>query len=232
MTWYPESFTSIPMSDMNMRADPSRGYPGRTYRFYIGDRVSAFGHGLSYTNFSCKFLSAPERLSLSGYVRAESRRHVLNGTSNGLDYIRVDNVAYCNSLRFHVQILVNNDGDLDGSQVGLLFSQVPKSFEGAPKKQIIGFDRVHAQSYKSAETSILVDPCQHLSIVNEQGNKILPLGDHTLIVEDMKHTLSIEHDRRRYSFEFAYRPSASEVILFQFLFLVSTVAASVSFLRT
>lgn len=192
MTWYPESFTRVPMSDMNMRANPSRGYPGRTYRFYTGERVYGFGHGLSYTNFSYKILSAPERLSLSGYIRSESRRYIPHRRGNGLDYIHVDDVISCNSLRFYVQILVNNNGDLDGSQVVLLFSQVPKPFKGAPEKQVIGFDRVHALSYRKAETSILVDPCQHLSIVNEQGSKILPLGDHTLIVEDMKHILSIE----------------------------------------
>lgn len=191
MTWYPESFTSIPMSDMSMRADPSRGYPGRTYRFYTGDRVYGFGHGLSYTNFNY-ILSAPERLSLSGQVKGKFRRYMLHGGGNGLEYIHVDDVGYCNSLRFYVQISVFNNGDLDGSQVVLLFSQVPKSFIGAPEKQIIGFDRVHALAYRSVETSILVDPCEHLSIVNEQGSKILPLGDHTLMVEDLKHTLAIE----------------------------------------
>ncbi|KAL0450091.1 UNVERIFIED_CONTAM: putative beta-D-xylosidase 6 [Sesamum latifolium] len=55
MTWYPESFTSIPMSDMNMRADPSRNYPGRTYRFYLGKRIYGFGYGLSYTSFTYNF---------------------------------------------------------------------------------------------------------------------------------------------------------------------------------
>nr|XP_027075210.1 probable beta-D-xylosidase 6 isoform X3 [Coffea arabica] len=192
MTWYPESFTSIPMTDMSMRADPSRGYPGRTYRFYTGERVYGFGHGLSYTNFNYKILSAPERLSLSGQVKGKSRRYIRQGGGNGLDYVLVDDVAYCDSLRFHVQISIINHGDIDGSQVVLLFSQVPKSFTGAPERQIVGFDRVHALAYRSVETSILVDPCEHLSIVNEQGSKILPLGDHTLMVEDLKHTLSIE----------------------------------------
>lgn len=192
MTWYPESFTSIPMSDMSMRADPSRGYPGRTYRFYTGERVYGFGHGLSYTNFNYKILSAPERLSLSGQVKGKSRRYMLQGGGNGHDYIHVDDVAYCDSLRFYAQISIINNGDLDGSHVVLLFSQVPKSFIGAPEKQIIGFDRVHALAHRPVEASILVDPCEHLSIVNEQGSKLLPLGDHTLMVEDLKHTLSIE----------------------------------------
>ena len=36
MTWYPEAISNIPMNDMNLRADPFRDYPGRTYRFYTG----------------------------------------------------------------------------------------------------------------------------------------------------------------------------------------------------
>lgn len=52
MTWYLESFTNVPMTNMNMRADPANGYPGRTYRFYTGDLLYGFGHGLSYTSFS------------------------------------------------------------------------------------------------------------------------------------------------------------------------------------
>ncbi|PKI61484.1 hypothetical protein CRG98_018167 [Punica granatum] len=58
MTWYPESFTRAPMSDMNMRADPSRGYPGRTYRFYNRDRIYGFEHS---TRASLTSSSLPPR---------------------------------------------------------------------------------------------------------------------------------------------------------------------------
>jgi hypothetical protein len=34
ITWYPKDYIKVPMTDMRMRADPSTGYPGRTYRFY------------------------------------------------------------------------------------------------------------------------------------------------------------------------------------------------------
>ncbi|PPE02422.1 hypothetical protein GOBAR_DD00553 [Gossypium barbadense] len=41
VTWYPQSYTNIPMTDMRMRPEPSSGYPGRTYRFYQGLKVSS-----------------------------------------------------------------------------------------------------------------------------------------------------------------------------------------------
>ncbi|RZC49289.1 hypothetical protein C5167_017721 [Papaver somniferum] len=51
ITWYPQEFTKIPMTDMRMRANPATGYPGRTYRFYKGRKVFKFGHGLSYSKY-------------------------------------------------------------------------------------------------------------------------------------------------------------------------------------
>jgi len=73
MTWYPESFTAIPMTDMNMRADSSRGYPGRTYRFYTGDVVYGFGYGLSYSKYSYSVLSAPNKITVSQGIKSRAK---------------------------------------------------------------------------------------------------------------------------------------------------------------
>ncbi|RDY11291.1 putative beta-D-xylosidase 6, partial [Mucuna pruriens] len=195
MTWYPEEFTNVPMNDMNMRADPSRGYPGRTYRFYTGSRVYGFGHGLSYTNFSYNFLSAPTKISLSRIIKDGSRKRLLYQAEKeiyGADYVPVKDLQNCNSLSFSVHISVMNLGDLDGSHVIMLFSRGPKVAEGSPESQLVGFSRLHTISNKSTETSILVYPCEHLSFADEQGKRILPLGPHTLSLGDVQHVVSIE----------------------------------------
>lgn len=193
MTWYPESFTSVPMTDMNMRANPSRGYPGRTYRFYTGPTIYGFGQGLSYTNYTYNLLSAPSKLSLLGTIKAISENNMSPERGyEELDYIRIDDVEFCDSLIFHVHVSVVNNGDMDGSHVVMLFSRAPKLFKGAPERQLIGFDRVHTVSYGSTETRIAVDPCKHLTIVNELGKRVLPLGDHTLMLLDLQHIVSIE----------------------------------------
>lgn len=188
MTWYPESFTKVAMNDMNMRADPFLGYPGRTYRFYTGNRVYGFGHGLSYTDFTYKFLSAPSKLSL---LRSSTGKTLLHQRQE-LDYIHLDEVTSCDSLRFHAHISVTNVGDMDGSHVVMLYSRAPKIFDGTPEKQLIAFDRVHTRLYGTTETSIVIDPCKHLSIADEIGKRILPLGDHVLTLGDLEHLVSIE----------------------------------------
>ncbi|XP_043709942.1 probable beta-D-xylosidase 6 [Telopea speciosissima] len=193
MTWYPESFIHVPMTDMSMRPDPSRSYPGRTYRFYTGDNVYRFGYGLSYTNYTYSFLSVPDKLSLLG----SSQKHrynirTLRQSIDGHEYVPVDEVESCDALRFHTKILVTNNGDMDGSQVVMLFSRMPATFRGAPQKQLIGFTRLNTLSHSATATSILVDPCKHLSSVNEHGTRILPLGNHILMLEGSEHSISIQ----------------------------------------
>lgn len=193
MTWYPESFTQVPMDDMNMRANPSRGYPGRTYRFYTGKVVYGFGHGLSYSDFSYKFLSVPAKISLlQSFVEVGTHKSAAYARKDGLDYIYVNEVKSCDALRFFIRISVLNKGDMDGSHVVMLFSRTGTKIRGAPQKQLIGFKRIHTESYKATEFSILVNPCEHLSTVNDLGIRILSLGAHVLMLEGEEHSIFIE----------------------------------------
>lgn len=191
MTWYPESFAKIPMNDMNMRADPSRLYPGRTYRFYTGVPVYEFGHGLSYTDYTYKLLSAPSRLNLVHLMKPGSLKRELYEKEDGVVYIPTKDLLSCEILRFNVHISVINMGHMDGTHVVILYSKASRTKEDAPRKQVVGFSRVHTSAYGATETSIEVDPCQHLCFADEHGMRILPLGEHTLILGRLEHSLLI-----------------------------------------
>eukprot|EP00698_Gefionella_okellyi_P025800 TRINITY_DN957_c0_g1_i2.p1 TRINITY_DN957_c0_g1~~TRINITY_DN957_c0_g1_i2.p1 ORF type:complete len:847 (-),score=150.04 TRINITY_DN957_c0_g1_i2:90-2630(-) len=55
ITYYPAAFVEqIPMTDMDMRTSP-----GHTYRYYTGQPLWEFGHGLSYTTFSTQWAVQP-----------------------------------------------------------------------------------------------------------------------------------------------------------------------------
>ncbi|CAH2073220.1 unnamed protein product [Thlaspi arvense] len=195
MTWYPESFTKVPMSDMHMRADSSRGYPGRTYRFYTGPQVYGFGTGLSYTTFDYKMISAPVRLSLLKLLPQPSHKKLLlQDGEKQLRYLRLDDLAVnsCESLRFNVRYSVTNTGEMDGSDVLMLFSRMPRVLSGVPEKQLIGFDRVHVRSNETMETLFVIDPCKQLSVANDVGKRVIPLGTHDLFLGELQHSLSLE----------------------------------------
>lgn len=191
MTWYPESFTKIPMNDMNMRANPSRGYPGRTYRFYTEEPVYHFGHGLSYTDYTYRLLSAPNRLSLLRFTKSGAGKRELYQTEGGVEYIPTDELLSCEMLRFSVQISVMNMGHMDGSHVVMVYSKASRAVDGAPKKQLVGFSQVHIRAFGAAKMSIEVDPCEHLSFANEHGQRILTLGEHILVIGDLEHSFFI-----------------------------------------
>ncbi|KAG5377061.1 hypothetical protein IGI04_041657 [Brassica rapa subsp. trilocularis] len=197
MTWYPQSFSEIAMSDMHMRADLARGYPGRTYRFYTGPEVYKFGTGLSYTEFDYEILSAPTRLGLSEVIPQDSSSHkklLLQKGEGELRYLQLDDleVNSCESLRFNVRFSVRNTGEMDGSHVLMLYSRMPKVFSGVPERQLIGFERVHVRSNEMVEAEFVIDPCKHLSVANDVGKRVIPLGGHDLVLGDLQHSLSLE----------------------------------------
>lgn len=116
MTWYPEDYLAkVPMTNMGMRADPSGGYPGRTYRFYKGNVVYPFGHGLSYTTFAHNLATAPEEVSIS----LATSFNAIKNSSLSSNAIRVTHTN-CNKLSLGFHVDVKNTGSLDGThtQIG------------------------------------------------------------------------------------------------------------------
>ncbi|KAG6434824.1 hypothetical protein SASPL_106468 [Salvia splendens] len=103
MTWYPQDFIKIPMTDMRMRADPSSHYPGRTYRFYNGEKVFEFGYGLSYTTYSYKIVSVSQsKLDLK----------TSSSSASDLGYVAVQDLGSgsCDKARVSVIVSVRTKG--------------------------------------------------------------------------------------------------------------------------
>ncbi|RWW87981.1 hypothetical protein BHE74_00003162 [Ensete ventricosum] len=184
VTWYPQSFAdSVPMTDMRMRADPATGYPGRTYRFYTGDTVYEFGDGLSYTDYTHHLVKAPRLVSIpleEGHsCNSEQCKSVdLAGTG-------------CNDLGFDVHLRVRNSGNIAGSHTVFLFS-TPPAVHGAPRKHLLGFEKVFLGPKAAGLVVFKVDVCKDLSVVDELGNRKLALGSHVLHLGSLKHSLSLK----------------------------------------
>ncbi|KAJ3680339.1 hypothetical protein LUZ60_016617 [Juncus effusus] len=196
VTWYPESFTDVPMNDMNMRADPSRSFPGRTYRFYTGETVYNFGHGLSYSNISHKILSAPNLLKLLSSHSINSQKIVQVTKSNvkqdGLEYVYVQSISSCDALKFNVKVSVYNHGDMDGTHVLLLFVKPKVKMSGHFVKQLIGFERVVTSVGVVSEVQISVNTCEHLTVADEKGKRVILLGEYLFMLEDIEHEFCVE----------------------------------------
>ncbi|KAI6692946.1 hypothetical protein NL676_020656 [Syzygium grande] len=140
MTWYPQEYVAkIPMTDMNMRANPARGYPGRTYRFYKGPVVYPFGYGMSFTTYRHSLVEAPTQVSvpLASLDAAVVARNS-SSLSTGIKAAHVN----CDAASLEIHVDVKNTGSMDGTHALLVFSE-PSEGKWSPAKQLIGFEKVH-----------------------------------------------------------------------------------------
>ncbi|RZR97552.1 hypothetical protein BHM03_00026751 [Ensete ventricosum] len=186
VTWYPQEFTSVPMTDMRMRADPATGYPGRSYRFYTGKPVYEFGHGISFTSYSYEFeaeavTSIYLNSSLAPRATADSDILSYDIASLGSDT--------CRHLKFSATVGVKNQGSMAGKHPVLLFSRWSSSEHGRPLKQLVGFQSVHLEAGESTRVVFPLSPCEHLSRAIDDGTRVLDKGSHYLVVGQKEHEI-------------------------------------------
>ncbi|CAL0300804.1 unnamed protein product [Lupinus luteus] len=183
ITWYPQSYAdNVPMTNMNMRADPATGYPGRSYRFYKGETVYSFGDGMSFSTIGHKIAKAPKLVSVPLSEDHECR----SSECKSLDVAD----KHCQNLAFDVHIGVKNIGKMNTRHTVLLFFS-PPNVHNAPQKQLLGFEKVHLVGKSEAQVRFKVDVCKDLSVVDELGNRRVPLGVHLLHVGNLKHALNV-----------------------------------------
>lgn len=187
MTWYPQEYLAkVPMTNMGMRADPAHNYPGRTYRFYKGPVIYPFGHGLSYTSFRHSIAQAPTSLSvpmLSVHLENNNATTLTNG-------VRVSHTK-CSTLYTALHIDVENTGTMDGTHTVMVFSSPPEG-KWATNKQLVAFQKVHVIAGGLQRVALDLHVCKHLSVVDKFGIRRVPMGEHTLHIGDLKHSLAIK----------------------------------------
>ncbi|KAJ8754938.1 hypothetical protein K2173_015450 [Erythroxylum novogranatense] len=183
MTWYPQAYVDkVPMTNMNMRPDPSNGYPGRTYRFYTGETVFKFGDGLSYTQFSHKLVKAPQLVS----IPLEEQHICYSSNCKSVNAVE----ETCQNLEFDVHLRVKNMGRMTGSHTVFLFSS-PPSVHNSPQKHLVGFEKLYMDGQTDALVRFKVDICKDLTVVDEVGGRKIALGNHTLHVGSLTHFFAV-----------------------------------------
>lgn len=189
MTWYPQDFVKVPMTDMRMRSEPSSDYPGRTYRFYKGRKVFEFGYGLSYSTYSYEFASVTQsnlNFSLSSSVEKVQK---LDSPRNWL--VSELGEELCKGKSFSVTVGVRNHGEMGGKHSVLLFVRQEKPRNGNPMKNLVGFQSVNVNGGERAQAAFLLNPCEHFSSANEDGLMVLEEGSHVLLVGDVEYPIDV-----------------------------------------
>ncbi|XP_057483658.1 probable beta-D-xylosidase 2 [Actinidia eriantha] len=190
MTWYPQDYlTKLPMTTMDMRSNPSKGYPGRTYRFYNGPTVYPFGYGISYSNFVHTITAAPTVVAVPLHGHHSGLNTTASSTTSGKS-IRVTH-AKCNKLSIGLHVNVRNVGSRDGSHTLLVFSTPPDG-HGSPHKQLVAFEKVHVAAGAQQRVHVNIHVCKYLSVVDRSGIRRIPMGQHSLHIGDIRHSISLQ----------------------------------------
>ncbi|KAK4428504.1 putative beta-D-xylosidase 7 [Sesamum alatum] len=191
ITWYPKEFINVPMTDMRMRAEPSSGYPGRTYRFYKGPKVFEFGYGLSYTTYSYDFIpSTPNTIHL------DQLTHALQVTGESPRSIRCLSVSkigtdICDRLKFSTHVGVENTGNIAGKHPILLFVTHGRPADKRAVKQLVGFQSVSLNARERTQIEFVLNPCEHLSTADEDGLMVIEEGYRYLVVEGKEYPINV-----------------------------------------
>lgn len=192
MTWYPNEFMKVPMTDMRMRPEPSSGYPGRTYRFYKGPKLFEFGYGLSYSKHSYEFtLSTPNTIRLNQLTASAQPTSEYSSSTRSLSVFNLGTDT-CEKLKFSAFIRVESVGDMAGKHPVLLFVRHERAGNGTdPIKQLVGFESVSLNAGVRAEIEFVMNPCEHFSTANEDGLLEVKEGYIYLVVGDKEHLINI-----------------------------------------
>ena len=148
MTWYPQDYVwKISKADLAMRANPARGYPGRTYRFYKGPVVFPFGFGLSYTSFTHSLAQAPTKMMLALKNQIPNTNISKLHTNNAIRVLHTN----CDSTpSLSLQIDVTNMGKMDGSHTVRVYSTPPMG-PSRPRSTLLGSRKSTCRLVRSNE---------------------------------------------------------------------------------
>ncbi|KAJ4835776.1 hypothetical protein Tsubulata_049596 [Turnera subulata] len=185
LTWHEASYTEmLPMTSMSLRPVDSKGYPGRTYKFFNGSTVYPFGYGLSYTKFNYVLKSAVRstHIKLNKFQHCYDIKYSDESYTPSCPSVRIDDMECKGKIKFEVE--VQNVGDRDGSDVLIVYSKPPEGIADTYIKQVVDFRRVFVPAGGSKKVKFVLNVCNSLRVVDYNAYSVLPSGGHTIVIGD------------------------------------------------
>ncbi|KAH9749362.1 Fn3 like domain-containing protein [Citrus sinensis] len=144
VTWYKADYVNkLPMSSMPLRPADSKGYPGRTYKFFDG------------LNFDIK---------LDKRQHCRDIKYTIGASSSKCSAVLTDDLK-CNDA-FEFKMAVQNAGKVDGSEAVIVYSKPPERIATTHINQVIGFQRVFVAAGEYEKIKFTFNFCKSLIIVD------------------------------------------------------------------
>ena len=179
VTWYPASYVSaVPMTDQSMRS--SSGNPGRTYKFYTGQPVYAFGSGLSYSQFTYATIDAPQTQYAIESLIPDAKQDNPRLKAVALTV----NVTNTGSVRSDIVVLAYvSNGNPSANSTGPV-TPTSSADVTPPIKELFDYAHVHAMAPGSSQQLVLGLSYRVLSQVDLHGHQWLLPGHYTIRLQN------------------------------------------------
>ena len=167
VTQYPANYTSVPMTDMNLR--PGSSNPGRTYRWY-STPILPFGTGLHYTTFTATFGAG----NLTWDIQT-----LMSTCKN----------TYPDTCTLpELSVRVANTGKTVSDFVALVFVSSTTGPSPYPIKTLVSYGRLPGIAAGTTATASLKWTLGSLARFDSKGNAILYPGVYTLMLDQPTQT--------------------------------------------
>nr|OQO22580.1 hypothetical protein B0A51_11843 [Rachicladosporium sp. CCFEE 5018] len=172
ITQYPASYADeVSIFDIDLRANASSGYPGRTYKYYTGKAVRAFGYGLSYTKFSFKWGKTLRK--------QYNIQQLVDDCKKGHGSVK-DITPFAT-----VSATIRNTGKITSDFVGLLFiSSGNAGLAPRPNKSLVSYARAHAVTARDSQTMDLPLTLGSLARSDADGSLTIYPGDYEIALDN------------------------------------------------
>ncbi len=112
--------------------------------------------------------------------------HGLSYTSFKYGEMKVSNTEFTSDELIHVEIDVQNTGNMDGAEVVQLFISDPVCTYSRPVKELKKFDKKFIKKGDRHVFQFEINPHTDLAYYDEEGNPLLEEGDFYLMIKDQK----------------------------------------------
>ncbi len=158
---------------------------GRTYRYFTGEPLLPFGHGLSYTEFrytglrvacACgipggcgrKKCAAGEKLRIEKLAQMGAATSLAGGLAKPLGFFHPEE-------DLKVSVMVENAGTRAGDEVVQLYLRDIAASVPVPLRSLVAFQRVSLAPGEKREVTLTVTPRQ-LSVLTDDGRAVVEPG--------------------------------------------------------
>ncbi|TVY82099.1 putative exo-1,4-beta-xylosidase xlnD [Lachnellula suecica] len=187
VTMYPESYVSVPPTDMSLRPNPPLN-PGRTYKWF-DDAVLPFGYGLHYTNFSAT-------ASLT-FPMSQDTTDILKFSNN---------IQYTDQFELGNLILnVTNIGDVKSDYAALAFVSGEYGPLPRPIRELAAYSRLKDIEAGAWMTASLPIKLGALTRWDDSGKRVLNPGVYRLAIDTQPELAVVE-----------FHITGSEIVVEQF----------------